>query len=304
MTQMDPHPKSPGARLRAAVLSEIPLQIIGVMNAYVAMMAEQVGYQALYLSGAGVANYAFGLPDLGITSLNDVLQEAQKIVSATDLPLLVDADTGWGGAFHIARTVKQMIRVGVAGIHIEDQVQSKRCGHRPAKQIVSEAEMVDRIKAAVDARCDPEFVIMARTDALANEGMDRALERLQRCIEAGADMVFPEAVHTLAEYQHICDALEVPVLANITEFGMTPLFTLEELRSAGVDMVLYPLSAARAMNLAALQVLKTIREEGTQKTVLSKMQTRESLYQFLDYYAYEAKLDALYEKSSEETKGD
>ncbi len=284
---------TPGKLLRTALKQEQPLQIMGAINAYSAMMAEQTGYRALYLSGAGVANASYGLPDLGMTSLNDVLIDVRRICAATDLPLLVDADTGWGNAFNIARTVTEMSRAGAAGIHIEDQVQAKRCGHRPGKAIVPLSEMVDRIKAAVDARKD-DLVIMARTDAIAVEGMPAAIERALACIEAGADMVFPEAISELSQYQQFCRAINVPVLANITEFGQTPLFTTRELGSVGVAMVLYPLSAFRAMNAAALNVYQLTREQGSQQAALESMQTREELYRFLGYHQYEQKLDQLF----------
>ncbi|MDZ7753896.1 MAG: methylisocitrate lyase [Gammaproteobacteria bacterium] len=284
---------SPGRRLRTALTTERPLQVAGAVNAYHAMLAEHAGFQAIYLSGGGVAAASCGLPDLGITSLEDVLIDVRRITYATDLPLLVDADTGWGGAFNIARTVREMMRAGAAGIHIEDQVQSKRCGHRPGKAIVSRAEMVDRIKAAVDAR-DDDFVIMARTDALAVEGMEGALERAAACVEAGADMVFPEAMTELAQYRTFVERVGVPVLANITEFGHTPLFTRDELAATGVGLILYPLSAFRAMNKAALEVYRTIRTEGSQQGVLAQMQTRQELYEILDYHHYEEKLDALF----------
>ena len=284
---------TPGARFRIALEQEQPLQIMGAINAYSAMMAEQTGYRALYLSGAGVANASYGLPDLGMTSLNDVLIDVRRITGATDLPLLVDADTGWGNAFNISRMVKEMIRAGAAGIHIEDQVQSKRCGHRPGKAIVTQAEMADRIKAAVDARSD-DFVIMARTDALAVEGMSAAIDRALACVEAGADMIFPEAVNDLAQYNEFTTAVNVPVLASITEFGATPLFTTEQLASAGVAMVLYPLSAFRAMNAAALNVYQVIRQQGTQQAVIDSMQSRADLYEFLGYHDYEQKLDQLF----------
>jgi len=256
-------------------------------------MAEQTGYRALYLSGAGVANASYGLPDLGMTSLNDVLIDVRRITGATDLPLLVDADTGWGNAFNISRMVKEMNRAGAAGVHIEDQVQSKRCGHRPGKAIVSQAEMVDRIKAAVDARSD-DFVIMARTDALAVEGMSAAIDRALACVEAGADMVFPEAINDLSQYQEFTSAVNAPILANITEFGATPMFTTNELGAAGVAMVLYPLSAFRAMNAAALNVYQTTRQQGTQQAAIDSMQTRADLYEFLGYHDYEQKLDQLF----------
>ncbi|WP_116472723.1 methylisocitrate lyase [Zobellella maritima] len=271
-----------------------PLPIVGAINAYSAMQAEQAGHRALYLSGAGVANASFGLPDLGMTSLSEVLEDARRITGACDLPLLVDVDTGFGGAFNIGRTVKEMERAGVAAIHIEDQVAQKRCGHRPNKAIVTQAEMVDRIKAAVDARIDPQFAIMARTDALAVEGMASAVARAQACVEAGADMIFPEAMESLEQYRSFCDAVKVPVLANITEFGRTPLFSQRELAAVGVAMVLYPLSAFRAMSRAADTVYRHILSEGEQSGLLAQMQTREQLYQTLDYHCYEAKLDALF----------
>ena len=286
---------TPGARLRQAVARERPLQVVGAINAYHARMAEAVGYRAIYLSGGGVAAASYGLPDLGMTSLNDVLEDVRRITAITDLPLLVDADTGWGGAFNIARTVREMIRAGAAGMHIEDQVAEKRCGHRPGKAIVPKQEMVDRIKAAVDER-SRDFVIMARTDALAVEGMDAAIERALACVEAGADMIFPEAVVELDQYRCFVDAVGVPVLANITEFGQTPLFDRVELGSVGVGLVLYPLSAFRAMNKAALAVYETLRREGSQKGVVNLMQTRRELYEFLNYHAYEQKLDELFAK--------
>ena len=284
---------TPGAKLRQAVREEQPLQVVGAINAYHAMMAERTGYRALYLSGGGVAAGSFGVPDLGITSLNDVLEDVRRITFASSLPLLVDADTGWGGAFNIARTVRELIRAGAAGCHIEDQVAAKRCGHRPNKAVVPLGEMVDRIKSAVDARTD-DFVIMARTDALAVEGMESAIERALACVEAGADMIFPEAMVELAQYQRFVEAVKVPVLANITEFGATPLFTVEELRGVNVSLVLYPLSAFRAMNQAALNVYKAIRSEGTQAGVLDTMQTRMDLYDYLNYHGFEQKLDALF----------
>lgn len=287
---------SAGAKLRQAIKDESPLQIVGTINAYTAMMAERVGHKALYLSGAGVANASFGLPDLGMTSLNDVCEDIRRITGATDVPLLVDADTGWGGAFNIARTVKEMTRAGAAGFHIEDQVAQKRCGHRPNKEIVSQNEMVDRVKAAVDARIDDQFLIMARTDALQQEGLDAAIERAQACVAAGADAIFAEAVHTLEQYQAFTSALNVPVLANITEFGATPLFNKQELADVGVEMVLYPLSAFRAMNKAALNVYENILAHGDQKAVIDDMQTRAELYDFLNYHAFEEKLDALFKK--------
>jgi methylisocitrate lyase len=284
---------TPGARLRLAVEEEHPLQVVGAVNAYHAMMAERTGYRALYLSGGGVAACSFGIPDLGMTSLDNVLEDVRRITDATDLPLLVDADTGWGGAFNIARTVRLMNRAGAAGCHIEDQVAAKRCGHRPGKAIVSKEEMVDRIKAAVDARTD-DFVIMARTDALAVEGIDSAIERAVACVEAGADMIFPEAMTELAQYEQFIEAVKVPVLANITEFGSTPFFTTTELGEVGVSLVLYPLSAFRAMNLAALKVYEAIRRDGTQAAVVDTMQTRMDLYDFLNYHGFEQKLDELF----------
>ena len=285
---------SMGLKFKQAVAAEQPLQVMGAINAYCAMLAEQSGYKALYLSGAGVANASFGLPDLGMTMLPDVLDDVRRITAATSLPLLVDADTGWGHAFTIARTVKELTRAGAAGMHIEDQVAAKRCGHRPGKAIVTVDEMVDRVKAAVDARTDLDFVIMARTDALAVEGMDSAIERAQRCVEAGADMIFPEAMIELSQYKHFAEAVKVPVLANITEFGETPLFTTTELSENGVSLVLYPLSAFRAMSAAALKVYQTIRAEGTQKNVVDLMQPRKQLYECLNYMSYEHKLDALF----------
>jgi len=291
---------SAGKSFRSALAAEKPLQIAGAVNAYSALLAEKSGFKALYLSGAGVANASFGLPDLGVTTLNDVLEDARRITGATKLPLLVDIDTGFGGAFNIARTIKDMIRAGVAAVHIEDQVQQKRCGHRPGKAIVSAQEMQDRIKAAVDARTDADFFIIARTDALAKEGLDAAIDRARMCIEAGADGIFAEAVTELSQYQAFKKALNVPILANITEFGKTPLFTREELAGAGVDMALYPLSAFRAMSNAALAVYSAIRKDGHQKNVQKLMQTREELYECLDYYAYEQKLDALFTKTEGE----
>lgn len=285
---------SPGMRLREAAAAEKPLQVAGAINAYAAMLAEQAGFRALYVSGAGVANASFGMPDLGITTLNDVLEDVRRIASVTGLPLLVDADTGFGGAFQIARTVKQMSRAGAAAIHIEDQVAAKRCGHRPNKAIVCLAEMTDRIKAAADAREDPAFVIMARTDALAVEGLEGAIERASACVEAGADMIFPEAVVSLDQYRKFADAVQVPILANMTEFGQTPLFTVKELEESGVGLALYPLSAFRAMSAAALQVYRIIRTEGTQRNAIDIMQTRSELYDVLRYYDYERKLDQLF----------
>lgn len=283
-----------GFKLRQAITAHQPLQLVGTINAYTAMMAERVGHKALYLSGAGVANASFGLPDLGMTSLNDVCEDIRRITGATELPLLVDADTGWGGAFNIARTVREMTRAGAAGFHIEDQVMQKRCGHRPNKEIVSQDEMVDRVKAAVDARTDASFFIMARTDALQQQGLAAAIERAQACVEAGADAIFAEAVYTLEQYQAFTQALSVPVLANITEFGQTPLFNTAELAGVGVKMVLYPLSAFRAMNKAALNVYQSILTNGDQKAVVDSMQTRAELYDFLNYHSYEEKLDSLF----------
>jgi methylisocitrate lyase len=285
---------SPGERLRAAVAAERPLQIVGAINAYAARLAAATGFKAVYLSGGGVAANSLGVPDLGISTLDDVLIDIRRITDACALPLLVDADTGWGGAFNIARTVKSFIKFGAAGLHIEDQVQAKRCGHRPGKEIVSKQEMVDRIKAAVDARSDAQFVIMARTDALAVEGIDKAIERAIACVEAGADMIFPEAMTELSMYRRFKEAVKVPILANITEFGQTPLYTREELGSVGVDIVLHCCSAYRAMNAAALTVYEAIRRDGTQKNVLNLMQTRADLYKYLDYLAYETKLDELF----------
>jgi methylisocitrate lyase len=285
---------SAGLKLREAIAANTPLQLVGTINAYTAMMAERVGHKALYLSGAGVANASFGLPDLGMTSLNDVCEDIRRITGATELPLLVDADTGWGGAFNIARTVREMTRAGAAGFHIEDQVMQKRCGHRPNKEIVSQDEMVDRVKAAVDARTDASFFIMARTDALQQQGLASAIERAQACVEAGADAIFAEAVYTLEQYQAFTQALSVPVLANITEFGQTPLFNTAELAGVGVKMVLYPLSAFRAMNKAALNVYQSILTNGDQKAVIDSMQTRAELYDFLNYHSYEEKLDSLF----------
>lgn len=291
--------RTPGARLRTAVEQERPLQVVGTINAYAAMLAERSGFRALYLSGAGVANASYGLPDLGITSLDNVLEDVRRITAATPLPLLVDGDTGWGGAFNIARTIKELIRAGAAGVHIEDQVQAKRCGHRPGKMIVSKGEMVDRIKAAVDARTDPDFVIMARTDAFAVEGMEAAIERACLCRDAGADMIFPEALTELEQYRTFAQAVKMPVLANITEFGKTPLFTIDELRAADVALALYPLSAFRAMSRAALNVYEAIRRDGTQRAVLDTMQTRAELYDVLNYYNYEKKLDELFEEDKD-----
>ena len=290
---------SPGVRLRAAVQAEHPLQIVGAINAYAARMAAACGFKALYLSGGGVAANSLGVPDLGISTMDDVLIDIRRITDACPLPLLVDADTGWGGAFNIARTVRSFVKQGAAGLHIEDQVQAKRCGHRPGKEIVSKQEMVDRVKAAVDARTDAAFVIMARTDALAVEGIEAAIERSMACVEAGADMIFPEAMTDLAMYRRFKDAVKVPVLANITEFGQTPLYTREELSAVGVDIVLHCCSAYRAMNAAALATYQAIRRDGTQKNVLNLMQSRDDLYRYLDYHAYEAKLDQLFAAGKE-----
>nr|WP_217491108.1 methylisocitrate lyase [Marinomonas spartinae] len=287
---------SAGLRFRQAVQEHAPLQVVGAVNAYCAMMAEQTGHHAIYLSGGGVSNASYGLPDLGMTDLHDVLEDVRRITSASDLPLLVDIDTGFGGAFNITRTIQQMERAGVAAVHIEDQVQQKRCGHRPNKAIVSQDEMVDRIKACVDARHDESFVIMARTDALAVEGMESAIERAIACVEAGADMIFPEAMITLEQYKEFVEAVKVPVLANITEFGATPLFSKEELASVGVGLVLYPLSAFRAMNKAALNVYQHLLNDGHQRNVVDSMQTRNELYDFLNYHEYEDKLDELFSK--------
>ncbi|NOK59087.1 MAG: methylisocitrate lyase [Chloroflexi bacterium AL-W] len=293
---------SPGERFRAALEIEQPLQVVGTINAYTAMLAEHSGFRAIYLSGAGVANASYGLPDLGITTLNDVLVDVQRITNVTALPLLVDIDTGWGGAFLIARTIKQMIQAGAAAVHIEDQVQTKRCGHRPNKALVDATEMADRIKAAVDARTDPAFVIMARTDAAASEGVAAAIERSQRYVEAGADMIFAEALTDLEQYRQFTAAMDVPILANITEFGQTPLYTVDELASVGVRLVLYPLSAFRAMSAAALHVYQTLRQEGTQRNLLATMQTRKELYETLNYYAYEHKLDELFSKENDDVR--
>ena len=291
--------RTPGTRFRNAVAEERPLQVVGTINAFSALLAERAGFRAIYLSGAGVANASFGLPDLGITMLNDVCEDVRRITSATSLPLLVDADTGWGAAFNIARTCKDLIRSGAAAMHLEDQVQAKRCGHRPGKALVSAGEMADRIKAAADGRTDDSFVIMARTDAHAVEGQAAAVERALAYVEAGADMIFAEALTTLDEYRQFTQAVPVPVLANITEFGKTPLFTVEELGSAGVSLVLYPLSAFRAMSKAALAVYGAIRRDGTQKAVVDDMQTRMELYDVLGYHDYENKLDALFAREKE-----
>jgi methylisocitrate lyase len=285
---------SPGARFRDALAQEKPLQIAGTINAYAARLAQRVGFRAIYLSGGGVAAGSLGLPDLGISTLDDVLTDVRRITDVCSVPLLVDADTGWGGAFNIARTVKSLIKSGAAAMHIEDQAQQKRCGHRPNKELVSKEEMVDRIKAAADAKTDRNFVIIARTDALAVEGLGAAVERACACVEAGADMIFPEAITELAMYKKFADAVKVPILANITEFGKTPLFTTHELAGADVAMALYPLSAWRAANAATLKVYQALRKEGHQKSVVDLMQTRDDLYENLDYHAYEKKLDALF----------
>ena len=285
---------SAGRRLRAALKQERPLQVVGAINAFSALLAEQSGFRAIYLSGAGVANASFGLPDLGLTTLNDVCEDVRRITGATRLPLLVDADTGWGQAFMISRTIRELIRAGAAGCHLEDQVQAKRCGHRPGKALVPSEEMVDRIRAAVDGRDDPDFVIMARTDAHAVEGQEAAVERALAYVEAGADMIFAEALTTLDEYREFTSAVGVPVLANITEFGKTPLFSVEELGDSGVALALYPLSAFRAMSKAALAVYAGLRETGTQQHLLETMQTRADLYDVLGYHDYEQKLDALF----------
>ncbi len=290
---------SAGLKFRAALAAERPLQVVGAINAFSARMAAAVGFRAIYLSGGGVAANSLGVPDLGISTMDDVLTDIRRITDACELPLLVDADTGWGGAFNIARTVRSFIKFGAAGMHIEDQVQSKRCGHRPGKEIVTRQEMVDRIKSAVDARSDAGFVIMARTDALAVEGIEKAIERAVACVEAGADMIFPEAMTELSMYRRFKDAVKVPILANITEFGQTPLFTRDELGTVGVDIVLHCCSAYRAMNAAALKTYEAIRRDGTQKNVVEIMQTRADLYKYLNYHAYEAKLDELFAEGKE-----
>ncbi|SEO49521.1 methylisocitrate lyase [Paenibacillus sp. OV219] len=304
MSMTNMNRSSPGRRFREALQQEKPLQIAGAINAYSAMLAQSAGFRALYVSGAGVANASFGLPDLGITTQGDVLEDVRRISGAVELPLLVDADTGFGSAFNIARTVREMIRAGAAGIHIEDQVSAKRCGHRPNKAIVSTAEMADRIRAAADAKSDADFVLMARTDALASEGLEGAVARALAYVEAGADMIFLEAAGSLVDYAAFTSQVNVPVLANITEFGRTPLFTVEELAGAGVSMVLYPLSAFRAMNAAALKVYTALRSQGTQASVLGDMQTREELYRYLGYYEYERKLDALFAQVDEPDEGE
>ena len=285
---------SAGARFRKAIAEEKPLQVMGTVNAYAAMMATQVGYRAIYLSGAGVANYSYGLPDLGITSLEDVLTDVRRITAMVDTPLLVDIDTGWGGAFNIARTIKEMIKAGAAAVHIEDQVAQKRCGHRPNKEVVSSDEMVDRVKAAVDAKTDNEFVVMARTDSLQKEGLNGVIDRISAYVEAGADAIFAEAMTDITMYRKVCDAVNVPVLANITEFGDTQDYTTKELGEQGISMVLYPLSATRAMQKAALAVYEAVRREGTQVNVLDTMQQRKELYEFLNYHSYEDKIDQLF----------
>jgi methylisocitrate lyase len=290
---------SAGAKFRDAVARHAPLQIVGTVNAYCALLATRSGFRAIYVSGAGVANASFGLPDLGITTLDDVLEDVRRITAVSESPLLVGVDTGWGSAFNIARTTREMIRAGAAAMHIEDQEQAKRCGHRPNKATVSTAEMCDRIKAAVDARTDPAFVVMARTDAFAREGMQGSLERVRAYVEAGADMIFAEALYTLDDYRAFTTAIDVPVLANLTEFGLTPQFTVSELGAVGVDMILYPLSAFRAMAKAALGVYEAILHDGTQKSVLGTMQTREELYAVLGYHDYERKLDELFARDAE-----
>ncbi|UCB55704.1 MAG: methylisocitrate lyase [Thiotrichales bacterium] len=290
---------SPGKTFRQLVATEQPLQCVGAINAYHARLAEASGFKSLYISGGGVAAGSCGIPDLGITTMEDVLTDLRRITDVTGLPVLVDIDTGWGGAFNIARTIRAMTRSGAAAVHIEDQVQQKRCGHRPNKAIVAQSEMVDRIKAAVDAKTDPDFVIMARTDALAVEGLQSAIDRAGACVEAGADMIFPEAITELEMYRQFVDAVSVPVLANITEFGSTPLFTTEQLADAGVSIALYPLSAFRAANAAALRVYQALITEGTQQNVVDLMQTRADLYDYLDYHSYEQKLDALFSEENE-----
>ncbi len=288
--------QSPGSQFRAAIKEESPLQVMGAITAYAGLMAKRTGYKALYLSGGGVAANSLGMPDLGISSMEDVLIDARRIVEATDMPLLVDIDTGWGGAFNIARTIKSCIRTGIAAVHMEDQVGQKRCGHRPGKEVVSLSEMVDRVKAAVDAKTDSSFVLMARTDAAAVEGIDSAIERACAYVEAGADMIFPEAMKTLEDYRRFKNAVKVPILANLTEFGSTPFFTTDELRDAGVDIALYCCGAYRAMNKAALNFYETVRREGTQKNIVDTLQSRADLYDFLNYHSYEDKLDSLFSK--------
>ena len=297
MTVTAPSNSSAGAKFRAAVAAETPLQVIGAINAYHARLAQRTGFKAIYLSGGGVAAGSLGLPDLGISNLDDVLTDIRRITDVCDLPLLVDVDTGFGSsAFNVARTVKSLIKFGAGAMHIEDQVGAKRCGHRPNKELVTQQEMADRIKAAVDARSDPDFVIMARTDALAVEGLQAAIDRACACVEAGADMIFPEAMTELSMYKQFAAAVKAPILANITEFGATPLFTVDELASANVSIVLYPLSAFRAMNAAALNVYQHVRKDGTQKNVVDTMQSRADLYDYLGYHAYEQKLDELFAK--------
>ena len=289
---------TPGEKFKLALRENKPLQVVGTINAYCAILAESAGHHAIYLSGGGVANASFGLPDLGITTLADVTEEVQRICNATDLPLLVDIDTGWGGAFNISRTIKNIEKAGAAGVHIEDQVSQKRCGHRPNKSIVSKSEMIDRIKAAVDGKRDSKFMVMARTDALAVEGIGAALERAVGCVEAGADAIFPEAILDLEQYKKFTETLSVPVLANITEFGKTPLYTRDQLRDAGVSIALYPLSAFRAMSKAALNVYQTIADKGSQTETVNLMQTRDELYETLNYHSYEKKLDKLFSDTS------
>ena len=286
--------KSAGLKFRLALEKCKPLQIVGTINAYCAMLAEDAGHEAIYLSGGGVANASYGLPDLGVTNLNDVIIDVERICNATSIPLLVDIDTGWGGALNISRTIKAMEKAGAAAVHLDDQVSQKRCGHRPNKEIVSQEEMVDRVKAAVDAKVDTNFVVMARTDALAREGLDAAVERAVACVEAGADAIFPEAILDLNQYRRFSESVDVPILANITEFGKTPLFNCQELADSGVSMVLYPLSAFRAISKAALEVYQAIAINGDQRAVLEKMQTRAELYKVLGYHAYEEKIDALF----------
>ncbi|CAJ0719536.1 2-methylisocitrate lyase [Ralstonia edaphis] len=294
MSTTQRHPTSAGAKFRAAVAESQPLQVVGAITAYAAKMAEQTGFKAVYLSGGGVAANSLGIPDLGISTMEDVLIDARRITDAVQIPLMVDIDTGWGGAFNIARTIRSFIKAGVAAVHLEDQVGQKRCGHRPGKEVVSTDEMVDRVKAAVDARTDDDFVIMARTDAAASEGIDAAIERAVAYVEAGADMIFPEAMKTLDDYRRFKAAVNVPILANLTEFGSTPLFTTDELRSANVDIALYCCGAYRAMNAAALNFYQTVMRDGTQKAAVETMQSRADLYQYLGYHAYEDKLDALF----------
>ena len=293
-----PRTDSAGAAFRAALAAESPLQVMGAITAYAGLMAKRTGYKALYLSGGGVAANSLGVPDLGISTMEDVLTDARRIVDATGMPLLVDIDTGWGGAFNIGRTIRNFERIGVAAVHMEDQVGQKRCGHRPGKEVVPEEEMVDRVKAAVDARSDDAFVIMARTDAAAVEGIDSAIERAVAYVEAGADMIFPEAMKSLDDYRRFKAAVKVPILANLTEFGSTPFFTTDELRDAGVDIALYCCGAYRAMNKAALHFYETVRREGTQKNIVDTLQTRAELYDFLGYHAYEDKLDELFKKET------